>query len=181
MSVRLISQDNDSVIELGPAEKVSLGRKPSLNILSKSVGRDHCTVTTGSFLDRRVSPVVFANKRLYILRHGAATSLNAGQSSQVHVLLDRISLLFFARLFSHPCTITCQATLVLQLEHGDVLYLGHEGTIWKYGFFVDIPCMRQRELEVSFFSSSSWRNHYILLYVQHITETGGRPTFLKAV
>lgn len=152
MSVRLISQDNDTVIELGPADKVSLGRKSSLNIISKSVGRDHCTVTTGFILDRRVSPVVFANKRIHILRHGGATSLNAGQSSQVHFLPDRISLLFFAQLFSYPCTITCQATLVLQLEHGDILYLGHEGKIWKYGFFVDIPCMRQSELEVRFFS-----------------------------
>lgn len=89
MSVRLISQDNDTVIDLGPAEKVSLGRRPCLNITAKSVGRDHCTVTTGFILERRVSPVVFANRKLYILRHGGATTLNTGQSSQVHVLPDR--------------------------------------------------------------------------------------------
>ncbi|BDA51434.1 probable DNA polymerase lambda at C-terminar half [Coccomyxa sp. Obi] len=83
MSVTLISQDNDTVIELGPAEKVSLGRKPCLNITAKSVGRDHCTVTTGFILEHRVNAVVFANRKVYIVRHGGATALNAGQSSQL--------------------------------------------------------------------------------------------------
>lgn len=91
MAVRLIPRDSsDGVLELGPGEKISLGRKSSLGISTKTVSRDHCTITTNVSSERRsqVSPLsVFANKKLHIVRHGHASTLFAGDVSQViHVI-----------------------------------------------------------------------------------------------
>lgn len=55
---------------------------------------------------------------------------------------------------------------MLQLEHGDILYLGQEGRSWKYGFVVDISCIRQSKTEVSISPSHPRKALYLtLLYV----------------
>jgi len=87
MAVRLIPRDSSGgVLELGPGEKICLGRKSSLGISTKTVSRYHCTITASVSSERRSRASllsVLAHKKLHIVRHGHASTLLAGNVSQV--------------------------------------------------------------------------------------------------
>ncbi len=148
MSVRLVSQDTGAHLELGSGDTFSLGRKASLGISAKNVSRDHCTVTTGVGSGHLVRPVVSANKKVYILRHGEAATLHAGELSEVLDFLAVMDLCMKTDLCKKSASEVNRMPFLMQLLHGDTLYLTQEGSQFKHGFFVDIPGSRLRDQEV---------------------------------
>lgn len=69
---------------------------------------------------------------------------------------------------------------MLQLEHGDLLYLGQEGRDMKYGFIVDIPCMRQIKSQVIILPSLGVATTSVILWdCRILNEKLGNSQFLE--